>query len=422
MRIAVVVNTFPPFYAGGAEVSAFHSSRAMQRLGYEVEILVVSNRATTERDERYNYEGLPVHLLHRQRTVRTAWSDLFDPHAYRAVLSEIETRQFDLLHIHNVSQSTLAPFVAAKRAKVPVVNTLHDLWLTCANNMRFQADGTYCDPALFPDGCGNCYQRYDYWAAVPYRRRLMQRLTDNVALFLAPSQAIIERHVECGFDRDRFRLLRLGFEQQPLPAPSHATVRQILATQNDFHTIVFAGGGTHIKGSSVVAAALPRLFEQDERLRVVIAGGGDPAVLDQLRHYEPRLQLLGHVPFQEMPALFGAADLTLLPSIWHENSPVIIFESFGGGTPVLASRIGGIPELIQEGITGFLVPPSDPEALATAVQHFFTLDPTARRRMRHRCVAARQALSMARHVAQLNAIYHEVTTATPSHQIALSPT
>jgi len=68
------------------------------------------------------------------------------------------------------------------------------------------------------------------------------------------------------------------------------------------------------------------------------------------------VRMLGKVPFYEMGTLYSAADLTLVPSVWYDNSPTVIYESLLGGTPVLGSAIGGIPELIREGETDISFP------------------------------------------------------------------
>jgi glycosyltransferase involved in cell wall biosynthesis len=118
---------------------------------------------------------------------------------------------------------------------------------------------------------------------------------------------------------------------------------------------------------------------------------------------------LGWVPFGEMQALYAASDLTLAPSIWHENSPVVILHSHQVGTPVVASNIGGIPELVIADKTGYLFSPGDPAALAQQVARHFAQTPHARRAMRRACVeSSRSQWSFEQHIDQHLAVYRQV--------------
>ena len=408
MRILVFTSLFPPDYTGGAEVSLYHTTRGLATRGHVCSVLSVNHRLNESVDERYDFDGLRIHRV--RFPTRLPGGSVFDPRVYRAVQRAMAEVQPDILHVHNVAGASLAPFVAARAAGLPVVSTLHDLWLICRSNMRYRQDGSFCDPRRFPHGCGDCVRRYDYWAPVPQRHRVFAALTKNVATFIAPSQALIERHVEAGYSRARFRLVPYGFEEAAVPPPTHPAVAKILRSAAQQHTVVFAGGGVEIKGARVVLAALPTLLAQDERLRVVIVGG-ESELLTHFRQLGPRVQVLGRIPFQDMRALFAAADLSLVPSVWHENSPVVIYENSQVGTPVVGSAFGGIPELIDEGETGYLFPTGNATALAAQVAAHFARSPGERRRMRQRCVeVARTRLSLDRHLDALERIYGEVLT------------
>lgn len=407
MRVLFLINWFPPDVAGGAEISLYHTALALLRRGVSGSLLSVTTRLAVDADEWYHVDYLPVHRV-RLRT-HWPWQELFDPRVYATVRRELRATQPDLVHIHNVSGASLAPFVACRHAGVPVVSTLHDLWLLCPNNMRYRADGTFCDPRQFPDGCGRCFRRYDYWAAIPRRRQFFQALTSNVRRFLSPSQALIERHVETGYARARFQLVPYGFPEPPIGEPSHLLVRKILQTAPAQPTVVFAGGGTEHKGAQVVLNALPLLRKRLPTLRVVVAGGGEQRYLEQFQALAPTVLTLGPVPFGDMRALFAAADLGLVASVWHENSPLVVYENFQCGTPVVGSATGGTPELIDEGQTGYLFPSGDAAALTEKIVQHFAKSPVERRRMRQRCVqTVRTRLGLAAHVEAHLAVYGEI--------------
>ena len=410
MRVLFLVHTFPPSPTGGAEISAYHSCRGLIQQGVVCSTLVVNNkRGPSLVDERYDLDGIPVHRVEFSSPGQRIWQDVFDRRVYRAVLAELRRLKPDLVHIHNVSGATLAPYVACRVAGVPVVNTVHDLWLLCPNNMLYRRDGSFCDPAYPSVGCEDCFQRYDFWGHIPRRRQVFAALTSNVSVFICPSRAFIDQHVRAGYAARRFRLVRNGFENRSLPDLHHPGVRDLANSAHRYRTVVFAGGGHENKGANVLIQAIPMMLRHVERLRVVVAGLGEERFLDRFRQCAPAVGVLRWVPFGEMRALFAAADLTLIPSVWYENSPVVIYENFQVGTPVVGSAFGGIPELICEGETGYLFPVGDATALAERIIRHFASPTYLRRRMRHRCIEeARTHLSLENHVAGVLQVYEEV--------------
>jgi len=405
-------NHFPPKgYIGGAEVSNFHTCRELRRGGIDCSILAINHRYPEAADLWYDYDGIPVHNVALTTSESSPWRDIFDPRIFRLVSRELRRIKPDLVHLANVSGSTLAPFVAARRAGVPVVCTLHDLWLLCPNNMLYRPSGGFCDPTHAPQECERCFRRYDFWGHVPYRRSVFRALTANVRLFVSPSQALIDRHVEAGYSPDRFRLVPYGLREERIPEPSHPAVIRVNESRAMYNTLAFAGGGVETKGAHVLFQAIPLMLRHIERLRVVIAGGGEQRLLDSFRAYAPAVQVLGRIPFEEMRTLFGAVDLSVVPSVWHENSPVVIYENYQAGTPVLGSDFGGIPELIREGQTGYTFPVGDPVGLAEKAILHFARPSYERRRMRQACYRrVSSVLSLRQHIVGMQAVHEEALT------------
>lgn len=409
MRVLFITNTFPPAYTGGAEVANYHTVRGLIRRGVTCELLSINNRMPRTARDWYKLDGIPVQRVDFFTRRRTAIGDVFDPRIYRAVRAELKHFKPDIVHMQNMSGATLAPYLACRAAGVPVVNTLHDLWLLCPNNMMLRADGGLCDPR---GDHRDCFRRYDFWGNLPRRLALFSAFTANVRYFISPSQAVIDRHVEAGYARDRFRLVRLGFEPPTSQNVLHPGVRRVIAAAPQRRVVTFAGGGIEIKGAQVVLAALPQLRDQIDGLQLVVAGNGETPILEAFKQFAPTTAVLGWVPFNEMLALYAASELVLLPSTCHENSPVVIYQSYQMGTPVAGSQIGGIPELIEPGSTGALFPPFDPAALADSVAAHLARPAAERRRMRQNCVRmARTHLTLARHLDQHLALYQEVLSA-----------
>jgi phosphatidylinositol alpha-1,6-mannosyltransferase len=165
------------------------------------------------------------------------------------------------------------------------------------------------------------------------------------------------RVINPGVDAARFAV-----ERQPPPAaPRLLTVARLVER----------------KGVDTVLRALPAIARAHDGVRYAIAGEGpDRARLDALARtlgVEARIDWLGRVAHAELPQLYASADLFVLPSRSLpeqgdvEGFGLVLLEAQATGTPVVAARSGGMPDSLEEGQTGVLVEPSDPEALASAV-------------------------------------------------------
>jgi glycosyltransferase involved in cell wall biosynthesis len=353
---------------------------------------------------------VPVHeRTHRPYLLNWSLAQAWDPRIYRDVFAELRRLQPDLVHVHNVSGASLAPFTACHQLGIPVVLTLNDFWLLCPNNMLYRGNGLLCDPAERARGCGQCFRRYDYWADLPQRRRVFAHLVRHVGLFVSPSRKLAELHVAAGYDRDRFRVVPNAIEPSSFQPPSDPRVRTVVRERGMYHTLLFAGALVESKGVPTLVEAVPLLARYVDRFRLVVAGEGEERLARALRQAGgSSVKLLGRVPFQEMRALYAAADLTVMPSTWYENSPMVIYESMLAGTPVLGSDIGGIPELIKDGVTGYTFPPGNAAAFTAQVVRHLSRPALERRRMRRSCAEwARAARTLELHLDQLQLVYAE---------------
>ena len=141
----------------------------------------------------------------------------------------------------------------------------------------------------------------------------------------------------------------------------------------------------------------------------MVAGAGEQGLIDELSKQAPgAVRYLGKLPFYELRSVYANSKLTVVPSIWFDNSPTVIYESMLMGTPAIGSNIGGIPELIQGGQTGYLFTPNDHDELAAKTIDHFARPAQERREMRHRCVKyANENLTLPHHIDHLLSIYNE---------------
>lgn len=376
MRI-LLVNAFH-YARGGVERAYFDESRWLSAAGHEVGHLAIrdarnlpSPTASFFAPEADYGPGAPLRKQLAQLP-RAIWSR---PAAEAAAALAREFKP-DVAHIHAPSRY-LTPSVlrALERAGVPLVMTLHDFKLWCTNRVLF-AHETICERckggrhyrALFT-GCVQdshlksaigALEAYVHEARGAYR---------GVRLWIAPSRFVREKATELGADASRIRLLPHGVERAADATDPPAAL--------DFgeRYVLYAGRLSAEKGVRL----LPSLAMRLAPVPVLVAGDGPLAGwLAAQASSVGNLKLLGHRDAVELRALLAAAAVVLVPSLVYETFCYAAAEALLEARPVVASRLGAIPELVEHEVTGLLTPPGDAHALAEAVQRAIE-DPAARR-------------------------------------------
>ena len=397
----------------GVEVYTARLGRALQDLGHEVLVLTAVHDL-----------GAAPHSLRRRRVGTLDVVEVVNTHLEgtleatyrlpaidRAIAGVVEEFRPDCVHAQHLLNLSTGLLDAARAAGAPVALTLHDYWLSCPRDgLRMRADGVRCDvvdhgicvacladsPYLVPPaqrqatramqaaGVGRVLHGARRRApalttrllrllrrASPARpgdlRRALDdraahlrgRLTD-VALFLAPTAFARDRAVEWGVPADKVRVLPLG-------AVDHASRPRRGGTRR---RLGYVGTMAPHKGVHVLLEAAAGLPDQEWTLDLFGNADLDPDYGTRLRALargNPRIRLRGPIPPDEQDQMWDSLDLLVVPSLWWENSPLTVLESLAAGVPVVASRTGGVPEVIPEG-AGLLLPAGDVGALRNALQ------------------------------------------------------
>ena len=292
--------------------------------------------------------------------------------AARAMDELLQSDGVDLAHLHNISHqispSILAPL---RRRGATVVQTLHDYKLICPNYRLF-TEGAPCE---------RC-RGGRYWNALLHRcnrgetmgslaiaiESSVHRATDTYArgvdLFIAPSEFLMRKAIAFGVPAERLRHIPYPMQLPPLdPETGRAGGPGNDAAGAPF--FLYTGRLAPEKGIMTLLKAAERVPEAT----VVIAGDGE--LREDVRARASRLarvQLVGHKGRDEVVRLQRAALSVVVPSEWYENLPLAVMEAHAAATPVIGARIGGIPEMIEEGRTGWLFPPGDDATLADCLR------------------------------------------------------
>jgi glycosyltransferase involved in cell wall biosynthesis len=308
----------------------------------------------------------------------------------------------DIVHFHNITRQ-LSPSIidAVGKHGIPMVQTMHDLSLVCPSHTCFIeghaceecAGGRYwhaltrrcIDGSLASSLLGSFEAYLHAWLGL-YKR---------IDRFIAPSRFLQSRVSSLGWIADR--IIHLPYFVPP--APDYAEVNE--------GYVLFAGRISKEKGVGTLLDAASRLGE----VRFVIAGEGP--LLDVFRSLAEERRLsnvdfVGYVKGDALEDLLRGAGCVVVPSVSYENLPLSILEAFARGKPVVGSKCGGIPELVIDGVTGYLFEPDDADSLAGAIEKTMK-DETTRQRMG--CEArerVKNLYSPAYHLDRITAVYKEL--------------
>jgi glycosyltransferase involved in cell wall biosynthesis len=242
--------------------------------------------------------------------------------------------------------------------------------------------------------------------AITFAERVLARVGDAVVA-LSPSQAeeLAERwHI----GRAPLPVVPMGIELGPLLSADaeRGALRRELAVPGGVPVIAFVGRLIAIKGLSTLLQSLAGLRREGIAFRLVVAGDGDRRASLEREARGAGLGSWAHFLGwrRDLPRLYADADVVALPSR-REGVPVSVMEAMAAGRPVVAAHVGGVPDLVEDGRTGCLVPPGDPIALARAVRDLLA-DPARRRAMGDAARAtARERFDVERSAGALDAFY-----------------
>lgn len=414
MRVLLTAHAFPPRSTAGVEVYTLRLADALRARGHDVLVLAAAHdlSARPYATRRRRHEGVDVVEIvnvHHRGTLEATYDD---PEIDRTAAETLDAFAPDAVHAQHLLNLSVGLMAAAQRGGARTLLTLHDYWLSCPRDgLRMRADGALCaamdhrtcaacladSPYLVPPlqrglsavareaGLGRQLHRLHALApgvvekGLALARRVgpareatlaggMDRRADrlralggDVDLFLAPTAFARDRALEFGLDPAKVQVRELGAVLGPA-LPRQAKARRRLG---------FVGTLAPHKGVDVLLRAFRALDGGDLTLDLHGSLTTHPAHVADLRRAaegDARIRFRGPFAEGEQPRVLSTIDVLVLPSVWWENSPLTVLEALAAGIPVIASRIGGLPEIVAHGDTGLLVPPADPGALRQALE------------------------------------------------------
>ncbi len=208
-------------------------------------------------------------------------------------------------------------------------------------------------------------------ARLRWPRVQLRALLPRAARVVAVSRALAAEAEELGVSPERIRLVRNGVDGERFRPADRAAARAGLGLPSGRRLALYVGHLKENKGVLDLAAAMASVADAD--LAVVGAGEAAGRLEAALAPLGPRARMVGERPHDEVAAWMAAADVVVLPS-WNEGTPNAVIEALACGRRVVATRVGGTPDLVTSDLLGELVPPKKPAALAEALTRALATD------------------------------------------------
>ena len=383
MRVMQVLHQFLPRAVAGVEIYTYNLSAELSKR-HEISIYCREDgffqREFHEIDD--TYKGLPVRRVYfnltgwkanpidqflamfRNRTIEQSFARFLD---------QVKPDVVHIQHLHRLSSSLIS---VARRQGIPVVVTLHDYWFICPEIRLLRPNLERCSGPLLGLRCSGCIKLSSFAGAsillrplttllCVHRTAYMKKCLREADLLVAPCPFLKSKFVEHGFSPDKVLVSRCGIDSKPfLDFRKKASSKLRFGYMGTIH---------RHKGVHVLVAAFNGVDDSEVELKVF----GDPSVdtdysaeVQARAAHNPRISFLGRYSNPDIGRVLSEIDVLIVPSIWHELGPLTIREAFAAKVPVIASKLGAMPDLVEDGINGLLVKPGDADDLLTKMKLF----------------------------------------------------
>jgi glycosyltransferase involved in cell wall biosynthesis len=431
-RILFVTHAYLPDSCAGVEGYTQRLASALAERGHDVGLLCARVRPGLAQNSviEESVDGISVWGIVQNYPYRDLPEALNDPAVDRVARTVMQSFAPDLLSVQSLAGLSLGILAVAADLGIPRVLHLHDAWWSCpSGGQRRRPCGSLCAPvdrslcaacfdtfrhregplekagrwlagrlpgaipadavhrsfAALPEGAQHSLKKLNERAAgwsssrssvpepaaspgpeldprIAARHRAISAALRTVDRVLSPSAFLLESLRSDGLDFPRADLVPTGVPlgSPPLPRSSAGPLK-----------VLYVGTWVEHKGPHVLAKALAG--SSGDSPPTIIARAAGPAPFpayrdDALALAEGRITPLGTLASAAVREQMDWADVVVVPSLWAENAPLVALEARAAGRPVIASNIGGLPELVEDGTDGLLFPPGDADALAALLQ------------------------------------------------------
>ena len=366
MKILKIIHGYPPLYNAGSEV---YSQSICDELSKKHKIVIFAREENPyEQDLKIRtvkqHKNLTIYFINKRIDKDNYRNDNVD----RKFAEILKTHKFDIAHIGHLNHLSTGIIDELKKQNIPIVFTLHDFWLMCPRGQflqrNYEQDNFYqlCDKQEDKKCALNCYNHYfsgqsedferdkTFWTSwINTRMKETKSIIDKVDIFIAPSKYLMNRFIN-DFEVPRSKIVYLdyGFPTHYLQPVEHK--------ENDIFTFGYIG--THIpsKGINLLIKAFS-LIKENAVLKIWgrTKGQSTNALKKLAEKSKNKIEFCGeYINHNLATDVFSKVDCIVVPSIWGENSPLVIHEAQACKIPVITADFGGMKEYVEHQKNGLL--------------------------------------------------------------------
>jgi glycosyltransferase involved in cell wall biosynthesis len=353
VKIAVLSGLYPPHVGGGAEIIAHEIAKSQVALGHELVVFTTHDKPQkiTESLDGISVTRIPCQNNYwhfkpdaKNAVNRLVWhaSDLYNKGVARWLEEFLLKHSPDVALVHNLPGLSASVWTTLKNSGVPVVQMLHDYYSTCPKCSRF-SNGRVCKKT-----CASC----------KLYRFCHPNFSSAVNGVIGVSKFILDEHRRLGMFSEA-ELQGVIYNARDVPGMPASFEPRMPSTTFNFG---FIGALTPEKGVELLIESF-KLANFGSNVTLDIAGSTNSdyakSLVSSANH--PNIRFLGHTKPENF---YRNIDVLVAPSVWNDPLPGVVFEAMAYGLPVIGSKRGGIPEMVTDGVTGFLFEPESPGELA----------------------------------------------------------
>ncbi len=370
LNILKIIHGYPPYYMAGSEVYTFNLANELSKFFN----ITIFTRVENDFKEPYSINEsnenditvIRVNKPNRDYTFRSKYEDNKMAKIFEKYLVRIKP---DIVHIGHLSHLTIFIVEIIKKYEIPIVFTLHDYWMMCIRGQLIRDDLSLCSGPHI-EKCSECNRKYftshsHAKEEISNWLRMLKTINGHVDLFISPSKFLQKKYIEYGIPEDKIIYLDYGFNKELFNGIKRNPSFKI--------RFGFLGRIVPVKGISLLIEAFNEIDHTKAELNIY---GKLPNSYMFLKEqcYNSAINFKGSYNYNEISKILSNVDVLVTPSIWFENSPLVIHEAFLAKIPVITSNLGGMTELVIHKKNGLLFKPENVEDL-TKKMDLFINDP-----------------------------------------------
>ena len=355
LKVLKVIHGYPPYYMAGSEV---YTHNLCKELSKTCDVAIFTRiedefRSPYEVQESKE-EGIHIIRVNKPSRDYTFRSKCIDEKMTQIFETHLKEINPDVVHIGHLSHLTVRIVEKIKKHKIPILFTLHDFWMMCVRGQLIRDDLTRCEgPDI--EKCARCNQKY-FTSIEEAKKEIqlwveeMERINRQIDLFIAPSRFLRKKYIDYGIPPEKILYFDYGFDKQLFEnikkKPSHKV------------RFGFLGRIIKVKGITTLIEAFNGIKNSKAELNIYGRLPNSSIYLKE-RCTNPHINFQGSYDYEEISQVLANIDVLVVPSVWYENSPLVIHEAFLAGIPVITSNLGGMAELVRDGQNGLLFTPGN---------------------------------------------------------------